>query len=261
MSDKHEGLARRLAKAWVSRGTIPLPVLEDAPTSRAEAYEIQDKMAEFIGGSVAGWKVGAAVKAVQFFEDHDGPLPGRVFTDRCFETDAELPAALVNGAKVECEFAFRLNEPLPEGTGPITTNELIDKVTFHPAIELAATRYAPGTGGRAVHTFDGIADNGTAGAAVLGKAIEAWRDLPFETMPIDARINDSPPIQAYCDVYRRDPVEIMAETISDIRARGIRFESGMFLLTGSLTLPTPIRKGQKLTVRFDDFPPLSLALS
>ena len=34
-----------------------------------------------IGGDVAGWKVGATVRAVQVFEGHDGPLPGRIFAD------------------------------------------------------------------------------------------------------------------------------------------------------------------------------------
>jgi 2-keto-4-pentenoate hydratase len=30
--------------------------------------------------------------------------------------------------------------------------------------------------------FDGIADNGSGAAAVLGPAVEDWRGLPFETM-------------------------------------------------------------------------------
>ncbi len=258
MTDSHEELAAELANAWLNGDTIPLPTT--APNSRTEAYAIQDKMAEAIGTRVVGWKVGAAVKAVQFFEGHDGPIPGRVFEDRAFETDAEVSADFFNGAKVECEFAFRLNDSLPAGTDALSTADLKKKVVFHPAIELAATRYAPGTGSRTVTTFDGIADNGTAGAAVLGEDVEAWQGLPFETMTIDARIDGSPPIQAYSDVYRRNPVEIMAETLSDLRLRGIAFEPGMFLLTGSLTLPTPLRKNQTLTVTFDGLPPLSLAM-
>jgi 2-keto-4-pentenoate hydratase len=260
MNESHEKLAKSLADAWLSGGTIPLPAAEDAPVSRTEAYAIQDKMAESIGCRVSGWKVGAAVKAVQFFENHDGPLPGRVFEDRTFDVNAVVPAALYNGAKVESEFAFRLTDPLPPGTDPVTVADLQTKIAFHPAIELSAARYAPGTGGRAATTFDGIADNGTAGAAVLGDAVDDWRDLPFERMVIDARIDDSPPIQAYSKIYRRNPVEIMAETLSDLRQRGVNFEPGMFLLTGSLTIPTPIRKRQKLTVKIGDFPLISLLL-
>ena len=259
MDETTRALAGRLADAWVTGTTVALPV--EPVASREDAYAIQDHMAELIGGEVAGWKVGAAVKAVQFFEDHDGPLPGRVFADRAFDQHGQLGAEMVHGAKVESEFAFRLIGDLSGGIEAVTRDEIADKIVFHPAIELAATRYQPGTGNRAVRTFDGIADNGTGGAAVLGEAVEDWHELDFEAMAIDARINDSPPIQPYSNVYRRDPVDIMVDTINGIRARGIAFEKGMFLLTGSLTLPTPIRKGQTMTVKFADFPAISMTLT
>ena len=68
-----EQLARDLAEAWRNGGTIPLPRAGQGPATRADAYAIQDRMAELIGGKVAGWKVGATVRAVQVFEGHDGP--------------------------------------------------------------------------------------------------------------------------------------------------------------------------------------------
>jgi len=261
MKHKLEQLARDLAEAWRTGRTIPLPAAGDAPTTRSEAYAIQDRMAELIGARVAGWKVGATVRAVQLFEGHDGPLPGRIFADRCFDSPAPIPARLLQSPKVECEFAFRLTRDLPDGQEPIRPEALVDALTFHPAIELAATRYAPGTGNRAATTFDGIADNGTGGAAVLGPPLTDWRGLPFETMEIEARIDGSPPIQAYSGAYRRDPLAIVAETFSDLRARGVVLHAGTCLLTGSLTLPTPIRRGQTLLARFADLPPVSVSLT
>jgi 2-keto-4-pentenoate hydratase len=255
-----ERLAADLAKAWAGGGTIPLPPMGEAPASRLDAYLVQDRMAEKIGGRVAGWKVGATVRAVQVFEGHDGPLPGRIFADRCFDSPAQVPARLFPGVKIECEFAFRLNEGLAAG-GAVTAEALAPILTFLPAIELSASRYAPGTGGRAATTFDGIADNGSGGAVVLGAAVKSWRDLPFQTMSIDARIDASPPIQAYSGPYRRHPLEIAAETFTDLRARQVALPSGTLVLTGSLTLPTSLRPGQTLTVRFADLPPLSLRLT
>ena len=258
MTSKFETLARDLAEAWRSGGTIPLPPAGHAPTSRAEAYEIQDRMAELIGGTVAGWKVGATVRAVQIFEGHDAPLPGRNFADRCFTSPARVPSALLRGVKAECEFAFRLTGKLPVS---LTRETLTPLLTFHPAIELAATRYAPGTGNRGAGTFDGIADNGTGGAAVLGEAVTDWHKLSFETMPIEARIDGGPAIQIYSGDYRRDPVEIMLETLEELRRRRVTLEPGLCVLTGSLSLPTPIRPGQTLIVRFADFPPLKLTMA
>jgi 2-keto-4-pentenoate hydratase len=201
------------------------------------------------------------VRAVQVFEGHDGPLPGRIFADRLFDSPATIPASLFKGVKVECEFAFRLTRELPAGSGPVTRGEIAGSLTFHPAFELAASRFAPGTGNRAATTFDGIADNGSGGAAVLGAAVESWQALPFETMEIDARIDDSPPIQIYGGAYRRDPAEITAETFSDLRARGVPLPVGTVVLTGSLSLPTPVRKGQTVTARFTGLPPFAMTLT
>lgn len=259
MSGKFEQLARDLAEAWRSGDTIPLPPAGQGPATRAEAYAIQDRMAELIGGKVAGWKVGATVRAVQVFEGHDGPLPGRVFADRCFDSPAKIPTHLLKGVKVECEFAFRLARDLPKGT-PVSRDEIAGSLTFHPAFELAGSRYAPGTGNRAATTFDGIADNGSGGAAVLGAAVENWQKLTFDTMEIDARIDDSPPIQIYTGAYRRDPVAIVAETFSDLRARGVGLPAGTCVLTGSLSLPTPVRQGQTVTARFAGLPTLTVTM-
>jgi 2-keto-4-pentenoate hydratase len=260
MRQEFEELARDLAGAWRVGGAIPLPAAGAGPATRADAYAIQDRMAELIGGRVAGWKVGATVRAVQVFEGHDGPLPGRIFADRLFDSPAQVPARLFNGVKVECEFAFRLTRELPAGRGPVTRDQIAPSLSFHPAFELAGSRFAPGTGNRAATTFDGIADNGSGGAAVLGAAVDDWQRLPFETMAIDARIDDSPPIQIYTGAYRRDPATITAETFSDLRARGVPLPVGTCVLTGSLSLPTPVRKGQTVTATFAGLPQLTLSL-
>src|SRR5262245_15859069 len=117
MSSKIDEIAKNLAEAWRTGGTTPLP--DKALASRAEAYAVQDRMAELIGGKTVGWKVGATVRAVQIFEGHDGPLPGRVFSDRYFESPAKFPASKVRGAKVECEFGMRLTKDLPRSSAPV----------------------------------------------------------------------------------------------------------------------------------------------
>ncbi len=250
MSDKIERLARALADSWNNDATLPLPALEDAPASRAEAYQIQDRMAELVGKRVVGWKVGATVKAVQQFEGMDGPLPGRIFEDRLFESGATVPAKTIKGLKIEAEFAFRLTRDIGPGGAPFTREAIADSIVFHPALELAGTRYAPGTGNRGGRAIDGIADNGSSGSVVIGPAIKDWQKLDFNTMEIGCSIDDSPAIQAYSGPYRRDPATVTAETLTDLAARGFGLKSGDVILTGSLTLPTPLRAGQSVTARF-----------
>ncbi|MDB5516027.1 MAG: putative Hydratase/decarboxylase [Tardiphaga sp.] len=256
-----EQLTRDLAQAWRTGGTTPLPEAGKGPTTRLEAYAIQDRMAELIGEPVVGWKVGATAPAIQLFEGHDGPIPGRIFADRCFESPARVPADLLNNVKMECEFAFRTTQAIPAGSIRLGTGEIAESLTFHPAFELAASRYAPGTGNRSATTFDGIADNGSGGAAIIGPPVERWRDLSFETMEIETSIDGSPAVQIFTGAYRRDPVAIVVETFSDLRARGIAIAAGSYVLTGSLSVPTTVRKGQTVTAKFAGMSPLTFTMT
>ena len=260
MDAKLERLAKALAKAWGDGTPISLPIASEAPSSRAEAYAVQDRMAELIGDPIVGWKVGAAVEAVQRLEGHDGPIPGRLFASRVFDSPATVPGAIFGGYKVECEFAFSFTEDLPVRDLAYRPQEIADLLLFHLAIELAGTRYAPDTGGRPPRTLDTVADNGSGGGFLFGPAIRRWRDIPLLTLPLEVRIDDGEAIQVYTGEYRRDPLEVTAETVNDLCARGIGLLAGDYLSTGSLTMPTPIGRGQTVLAGFADLGKLSLTV-
>lgn len=257
---QHEALAQALAGAWRSGGAVALPEAGRAPADMRQAIAVQDRLAELIGGRVAGWKVGAATRAVQLLEGHPRPVLGRIFADRCHPSPARLAAGMYPGARIECEFAFRVVSALPS-MAPRDGAAIADAVTLHPAIEIAGSRYAPGTGQRAASTYDGIADNGSGAGAVIGPAVPGWRDLQLETMAIDARIDDSPTIQAYSGAYRCDPLETLVQMMALLQERGLHLAVGDVVLTGSLTLPTPIRAGQTATARFGELAPVSVTLA
>lgn len=255
-----DALAARLARAWQGGGTIELPGDAERPRTRAEAFAVQDRMAALIGGRCVGWKVGATVVAVQRLEGHDGPIPGRLFADRVFDSPAKVAAADFPRARVECEFAFRFKRGLPLRSKPYAPDEIADALIFHAAIELTGTRYAPGSGGRPGTTHDTIADNGSGGGFVFGPGIDAWRELTFTTLGIEARIDGGPPIEVYTGEYRRDPLEVTAETVNNLGQRGIAIEAGFYLSTGSLTTPTPFGKGQRFVARFAGIGELALSM-
>jgi 2-keto-4-pentenoate hydratase len=132
MDARLERLAADLAEAWRNDTRIPLPEGGADPASRAEAFAVQDRMAELIGDRTAGWKVGAAVKAVQELEGHDGPIIGRMLAARLYHGPARVPAATFAGGKVECEFAFRLTADLPRQDAPYTSDDVTRVLVFHP---------------------------------------------------------------------------------------------------------------------------------
>ena len=82
MDARLERLAADLADAWRGNTRIALPERGAGPASRAEAFAVQDRMVALIGDRTAGWKVGAAVEAVQALEGHDGPIIGRMLAAR-----------------------------------------------------------------------------------------------------------------------------------------------------------------------------------
>ncbi|MDH5245556.1 MAG: hypothetical protein OEW98_03830 [Betaproteobacteria bacterium] len=260
MKETFEQLARSLAEAWRTGGTIPLPPAEAAPASRADAFAIQDRMAELIGDRCVGWKVGAAVRAVQILEGHDGPITGRLLASRMFEHPGNIPASLFDGYKIESEFAFRFRDAVPARARAWTRAEIAPLLAFHPGLEVAGTRYAAGTGGRKATTHDAIADNGTGGAYVLGAGIADWRGIDFEHLPIDARIDGGAAIHTYHGEFRRDPVDILVETVNGLSARGIGLAAGDLLSTGSLTLPTVLPVGQTYVARFGELMTLSVTM-
>lgn len=260
MKQSLEHLARSLADAWRAGSTIALPPIGAAPASRAEAFAVQDRMVELIGDRVVGWKVGATVRAVQIMEGHDGPIPGRLLASRMFESPAEVPASLFAGYKIECEFAFRFLRDVAARAGGYTRGELEPLLVFHPGLEIAGTRYASAEPGRRPTTHDAIADNGTGGGYVFGKGIADWRGVDFEHLPIAARIGTGEPIHTYSGEYRRDPVDILVETVNGLCARGIGLAADDLLSTGSLTLPTVLPSGATYTARFGDLQTLSVSM-
>src|ERR1700682_4363963 len=260
MEQTHEHLARSLAEAWRGGRTIPLPAAEAAPRSRADAFAIQDRMAEIRGERVVGWKVGAAVRAVQILEGHDGPITGRLLAPRLYTSPAQVPAAMFDGYKIECEFAFRFGQDVPARTRPYTRAELEPQLVLHPGLEIAGTRYAIGAGSRKFTTYDAIADNGAGGAYVVADGIADWLGIDLATLAIDARIDGGPPIDTYKGEFRRDPVDILVETVNGLSERRIGLAAGEFLSTGSLTTPTPLRGGETYVARFGELQTLSVRM-
>lgn len=253
-----DSLAHALADAWRTCSTIPLPVAEAAPRSRAEAFVVQDRMAERLGERCVGWKVGAAVRAVQIFEGHDGPIVSRLFASRLHESPARIEASFA-GYKVECEFAFRFARDVPPKAGGYTREALEPDLMLHPGLELAGTRFAPGA--RKATTHDAIADNGGGGGYVVGPAIPRWRQIDLATLGIDARIDGGGPIMIYIGEYRRDPVDILVETVNGLSERGIGLAAGDILSTGSLSLPTPLQPGQTYEAHFGDLATLRVTMA
>jgi 2-keto-4-pentenoate hydratase len=256
---KFENLAQALAKAWRDGTSVEVPAADAAPRSRADAFAIQDRVAEILGDRCVGWKVAAAVPAFQRMEGYDGPYVGRLFANRHHTSPAHLPAAMFARSKIECEFAFRFKAGLPARRKPYVRSEVEVLLVFHPGLEVTGPRYDTSSGSRRLTVYDIIADNGAGGAYIEGVGIDGWRGIDFSALRIDARIDDGVPIQNFIGEYRRDPVDIVVETVNELSARGIDVSPGDLVSSGAVTLPTRMGPGQKFVARFRDLAVLRLS--
>jgi 2-keto-4-pentenoate hydratase len=258
MNDTLEALAKHLADAWTSHGTIPVPA--EGPKSRAEAHQVQDRMCELIGDKVTGWKIGAALPAIRKMEGHNGTMPGRMFASRTFENAATIKSEDFPDIRVECELAIRATEKIPARAKPYSFDELRSVLALYPALELCSTRYASAPQARTLNTYDAIADNAYGSGFMFGKPFADWQSLDFLTLDANANVNNGPRLTVYSGEFRGNPFEVALETINEITGRGLDVEAGHFFSTGSLTKPTPIKKGETLNVTFEKLGSLKLSV-
>jgi 2-keto-4-pentenoate hydratase len=261
MVDKTEAGAHILARAW--RESVAVPLLNDGirPSSRAEAYGMQDRMFAIIGDSCRGWKFGAAARATQIADGHDGPIPGRILGSRTFQSPASAPASLFNRPKAECELAFRATRRFAPQERPYEPETVARGIVFLPGIEIGDGRYDLVASRRGLNTYDEIADNGGCGGFVAGTEIDDWRHIDFAAITVDASSEGGTPAPAVPKENRRDPFDVAIEIINATIARGHVVEVGEYLTTGSLVAPQDLIEGRRFAATFGSYGAVEITLT
>lgn len=110
----------------------------------------------------------------------------------------------------------------------------------------------------------GIADNGNGGgnggAIAIGAEIGHWRDLGLLSLGVEMDLNGRRFSPVFTGENRADPVATLVDTVNDLASRGLFFRAGIYLLTGSLTAPQPIGKGDRAVVDFEAMGRLAVEL-
>ena len=260
--EKLKNLALKLGNAWLQCSQIPTPGPDDIPISRSEAYFVQDQMAEFIGDSVSGWKVGATSAKMRELDGHDDVIPGRIFESVTFlGAKQNLPISRFMDARAETEFAFRLLEDIPLRDTPWNAHELKEKVVFHPAVELIGNRHQLPEGRKSQKSLMTIADNGGGIGFVFGEEIQDWQSVDFQHHLIDLRVDDQPSADNFLGEMRCIPIEALADLINHLGERGISLNAGNFISTGAATVPQPFSKGSKVSADFGGLGRIELQFS
>lgn len=245
-------IASRLLTGHWAEGTR-LDQLPEAvrPASRVEGYRIQARLEALSAAPLFGWKIAATSSAGQAHIGVDGPLAGRLLTERVIPDGGVCPFGPNHMRVAEIEFAFRMGRTLVPRAELFSVDEVLAAVaTLHPSVEIPDSRY------EAFETVGApqlIADNACAHYFVEGPAAPAaWKDLDLAAYRVSGSINDASFAGVGSNVLG-DPRVALQWLANELSQLGIPLAAGQLVTTGTCLTPMAIKPGDRIR---GDFGPL-----
>lgn len=234
---------------WVQSTRIDELPAPCRPEDRAQGYAIQAELARLSGQAVVGWKIAATSLAGQAHIGVDGPLAGRLLSQRVLAGGAHISLAGNLMRVAEAEFAFRFGKSLPKREAPYSVEEVLEAVeSLHPSIEVPDSRY---------HDFSRvgapqlIADNACACWFILGAAASAeWRELNLPEHKVMACRNGMPAAEGIGANVLGDPRIALTWIANELCEFGDGLQAGEVVTTGTCITPVQIMPKDRLRVDF-----------
>ncbi len=246
-----EQAATFLVDLWNRRARCAAIPAESRPATRTEGYAVQSAMAALQPHPVFGWKIAATSAAGQAHIGVDGPLAGRLFTDRVLADGAEVTLDKNLMLVAEIEFAFRFGRTLSPRAQPYSVDEVLDAVTcVHPSIEVPDSRYDDFVTAGAPQL---IADNACANLFVLGPRANEWRKFDYVNQAIPVTLNGEPVDAGYGRNVLGDPRVALTWLVNELSSIGIACEQDQVVTTGTCRVPVTVKPGDRIAA---DFGPL-----
>ena len=237
-----------LWQAWQQRRQIAALPDDCRPGTLADAYAVQDGLAQSAGLAVAGYKIGATNAQVQVRFGVDAPFSGRLFADYVGESPLTVPANTVNFYAIEAEFDFVMGEALGPRDAPYTRDEVRAAVaSVHPAIEVPDSRY---TDWLSMEAPDLIGDNAIGCLLCLGPAAAGGLDRDLAGQPAIVRVNGEVVSEGAGANVLGDPWNVMVWLANHLSERGLALEAGHVVTTGSAADVVQCRPGDTVTAAF-----------
>ncbi len=222
---------------------------EIRPHDRAEGYAIQAELERRTDKPLFGWKIAATSIAGQKHIGVDGPMAGRILTERCFPSGARIVLGTNLMRVAEIEFGFRMGRDLRPRATPYTMDEVLDAVaSLHPMIEIPDSRYEDFVHVGAPQL---IADNACAHWLVAGAASpDTWRSLDLAVYKPIGRIAGKGAWEGLGANVLGDPRIGLTWLANELSGLGITLKAGDTVTTGTCLTPLAIEPGDHVTGDF-----------
>jgi len=223
MSSRNERAAQVLITARARRSVLPTLPDDVRPRSAADAYAIQDAVADAIG-PIGGWKVGAKDAVA---EPSCAPLCAAwiVASPATFERDRFAR----NG--IEAELAFTFARDLPPSDSAYGERDVIAAIgTVHPVIEVVDSRFADV---QAADPLSQLADSLSHGALVVGNGTALPAAFDVARQAVELRFGDALEFSGVNSNAAGDPFRLLAWLANHVAGRRGGLRRGDVVTTGS----------------------------
>ena len=248
-TDRLMAAADLLWHCWVEGRCIDALPGELRPATRREGYAIQACVEQRSSQPLFGWKIAATSAAGQAHIGVDGPLAGRLLTERVLTSGAELSLAGNRMRVAEPEFVFRVGHTLAPRGAPWTLAEVLEAVAgLHVAIEIPDSRFADF---RTAGAPQLIADNACAHQFVLGPAApDTWRGLDLAAHPVRARVGAGAWQAGSGANVLGDPRLALTWLANELSGLGVPLRAGQIVTSGTCMTPLTIAAGDQVEADF-----------
>jgi len=251
-----EKLAKHCEDAELNAHEIT-KITDDYPEMTYEdAYDIQwtaRKAKEARGHKIVGMKMGLTSQAKMKQMGVPNPCYGYLADYFAYGDGAEIKIDELIHPKVEAEIAFVLKNDL-EGPGCHIGDVLAATDFVMPAVEIIDSRYKD-------FKFDlksVIADNSSSSRYVTGGRMRDIKDLDLKTLGVVMEINGEVVQLGAGAAVLGHPATSIAMLANMMSERGETLKAGSYILSGAITAAMSVKKGDNVTVKFQDLGTLSM---
>lgn len=247
MEPFHAGKAAAFLASHLREHSIGEPGIA-GPATRAEAYQVQDRLIGTLGGACA-WKVGRAATS---------PEPYCAPISSARRVDNAGPYARFEGvARLEAELGFRLGRDVPPSSAVLSRSECVGLVdAIVPAIEILETRLAPAI---AQDPLWKLADLQGNGGLVLG-APAPWAGQDLGTVDLAVGADDGAGFVRKLHPFG-EPVDLFCWTLNHVASRRGGLRRGDVVITGSYCGIVEIRDPGPFVARFAGYPAVGVSVA
>ncbi len=251
-----EKLAKHCEDAELNAQEIT-KITDDYPEMTYEdAYDIQwtaRRAKEARGHKIVGMKMGLTSQAKMKQMGVPNPCYGYLADYFAYGDGAQIKIDELIHPKVEAEIAFVLKDDL-SGPGCHIGDVLAATDFVMPAVEVIDSRYKD-------FKFDlksVIADNSSSSRYVTGGRMRDIKDLDLKTLGVVMEINGEIVQLGAGAAVLGHPATSIAMLANMMSERGEILKAGTYILSGAITAAVGVKKGDNVTVKFQDLGTLSM---